>query len=320
MAYYPESIMPANLKSESADSDGNAFVIGASDHNRHDEEIRAIEKTLGIDGECSLVGALEDMADQLDLIRDGLVLTTSGIVAITDPDVPDADGLIAFPESWTTTLVTDMPDESTTDETVLPFISALALDDVEDMPDEGYITIINDVTLAPAAVAHTFKMSLFSPSIVNAKIGKAFTYYIIGSMPITKIDLGTNLPTGLAIQGNKISGTPTQAGIFTIPMTLTSPITAITEVLTIRIADSISPTITNSSEDISATAGSTLSFFVQFTGFPNAMSVTGLPTGVTSFGSQICGTPTTPGTYDLVATLTDEFGGSYVKNFTLTVS
>ena len=47
MSYYPESIMPSRLKDGSADVNGNKYIASASDHNKHDEEIRAIEKALG---------------------------------------------------------------------------------------------------------------------------------------------------------------------------------------------------------------------------------------------------------------------------------
>jgi len=48
MPYFPESIMPSRLKDESQDVKGNKFIISALDVNKHDEEIRAIEKVVGI--------------------------------------------------------------------------------------------------------------------------------------------------------------------------------------------------------------------------------------------------------------------------------
>lgn len=48
MAFFPESIMPNRLKDESQDIKGNKFVITATDVNKHDEEIRAIERSIGI--------------------------------------------------------------------------------------------------------------------------------------------------------------------------------------------------------------------------------------------------------------------------------
>jgi len=48
MSYFPESIMPSRLADESADVNGNKYILNASDVNKHDEEIRAIERTLGV--------------------------------------------------------------------------------------------------------------------------------------------------------------------------------------------------------------------------------------------------------------------------------
>lgn len=48
MAYFPESIMPSRLKGESQDIKGNRFILSAADVNKHDEEIRAIQRVLGV--------------------------------------------------------------------------------------------------------------------------------------------------------------------------------------------------------------------------------------------------------------------------------
>ena len=48
MSYFPESIMPSRLKDESQDVKGNRFIISAADVNKHDEEIRIIQKIIGI--------------------------------------------------------------------------------------------------------------------------------------------------------------------------------------------------------------------------------------------------------------------------------
>jgi hypothetical protein len=48
MAYFPEQLMPANMKDESQDVRGNHYVACAADHNKIDEEIRSVELYLGI--------------------------------------------------------------------------------------------------------------------------------------------------------------------------------------------------------------------------------------------------------------------------------
>ena len=48
MGYFPESIMPSRLKDESQDVKGNEFVVSAADVNKHDEEIRALQRVIGV--------------------------------------------------------------------------------------------------------------------------------------------------------------------------------------------------------------------------------------------------------------------------------
>lgn len=81
MAYFPESVMPNRLKDETQDIKGNKFIVTAADVNKHDEEIRAIERVIGIrrprtpvagfSGTCDASGDAEfvagcDDADKVD--------------------------------------------------------------------------------------------------------------------------------------------------------------------------------------------------------------------------------------------------------------
>lgn len=341
MSYFPESLMPANVKSEAENIDGNKLIISASDFNRVDEEIRSLEKVIGTPklrvgdvpaetNTCSLWEALVAMARQLELIRDDMVWTTSGVVAVKDADVVGIDGKIPFSETFpVTTLISSMPDDLNEDEGALPPIPVLTLDDVFDMPDEGYISIVNDVGLAAAPVSHAelSNFSIFSPSIVNAKVGKDFVYDIVASSANVTVTTGP-LPSGLTLQGTTIKGKPKaeaagtggSVGINGVEVRASNAGQQATVSLRIYVAAANTPTITNSSTVITVDEDRPFRFFVTYTGLPKSMAVSGLPAGVTSFGSQICGTPSAAGSYPLTVTLTDEFGDTAEEDFTLVVS
>lgn len=191
MAFFPESIMPSRRKDESQDVKGNRFIVTAADFNKHDDEIRAIERVVGIrrarfpvagfsgvsdsvdgfsgicadservDGRCpedSAPGCStspQDMFQTLSLIseslsdfRDNAMLMDSGLVAIKDPSIPAADGLIQFPDDWPiTTLVSDIPDDSADIFEPLENLESVELSDVSGLPEGGgFVTIINDMS------------------------------------------------------------------------------------------------------------------------------------------------------------------------------
>lgn len=182
MPYFPEQIMPANIKDESQDVRGNAHVIGASDHNKIDEEIRAIETYLGVkpssyslgfSGQgCGLsvfsafsgstypvpqaassVGStsldlLEYVSTSLNTIKDETVMVTSGVVVVKDPVVPAADGMIPWPTSWgdfMTTLGQDLGDDTTIDEQEIADLDSVQLGDVDNLDEIGFVSMINNV-------------------------------------------------------------------------------------------------------------------------------------------------------------------------------
>lgn len=189
MSYFPESVMPSRLKDESQDVNGNKYVIGASDTNKHDEEIRAIEKVIGVrrpsfPGQCysaassgfstatgfssitgfsaapgcypapsgcagatnNLMDALQEIFNQLNAIRNGLVLVTSGTVSCRNDVLGGATGAIAFPTNWPITTLVDYLPDTTSEELVPTMANYVTLADVSDMPDIGYVTIINDAS------------------------------------------------------------------------------------------------------------------------------------------------------------------------------
>lgn len=198
MAHFPQNVMPAHWKDESLDIKGNKFIISAADYNKHDTEIRAIQMYLGptpasVPGKCysgmsnsgfsgqaqfsgfslalgcypppecsstaaTASDAFNSIATKLAEIRDGLVLVTSGTVAIQHPLVVGTNGLIVWPTSWPkTTLVTEIPDDTPTADGDFP----VGQDDIDEISlasganlneDGGFITIINDVSLMDVTI------------------------------------------------------------------------------------------------------------------------------------------------------------------------
>lgn len=181
MPYFPESIMPSNIKDESQDIKGNPYIISAADYNKHDQEIQAIEKyinpsppnySLGFSGTgCGIssfsgfsgyyypvpsgfsgnnnLDKISYVMSVLEDVRDNTMFVTSGIIVIKDPAIPAADGIIQWPSGWSsyiTKLSEDMYDDTIDDEQIVPELDSLTLEDVYGMPDSGQITVINPIS------------------------------------------------------------------------------------------------------------------------------------------------------------------------------
>ena len=215
MSHYPDNLMPARVKSEAEDAKGNRQIVSASDYNVHDEEIRAIEKLVGVrklplssggsvpEDACSLVGAITMLSQAFSKLRDDLVETASGVVAVKDPSVA-VDGKIPFPAAWHTTLVSDIPDASTTNDDKMAVVE-VDLVSVAGLPEEGYITIINDISPAMQEMCYGDELKIVSPATAYARAGEAFSYRILTATP-AKVTLDS-VPDWMIVSGNVLSGT-----------------------------------------------------------------------------------------------------------------
>lgn len=322
--------MPANVKQESADIDGNQFIISGTDHNRHDGELRAIEKIVGFSGACSVAGAIHDIAQRLQDLQNNFVLTTSGVIAAIDPTYnPSGTALtMNFPSSWSvTTLQDDLADDTTTDEATFDPIDGVVLNDITGMPLEGYITIINDVSLGQSLVSHPtpFKTTTSNSvaSTLYAKNGSLFAYFFQVSVPLN-FSSG-QLPTGLVFDSinQTITGTPTVSGAFSsvfIGIENRSGST-MTLNLTINVADTSTPTLGTLSPQ-TIPAGSTFTFTIPVTASLNnyVFTASPLPSGLTLFNGKITGTPSTAGVTGVVITVTDSYGGTTSGTLSITVT
>ena len=173
MSFFPESIYKPHTKQESADVQGNQYVISASDHNKHDSEIAAIEQFIGasnpqfptgfssfkgvpqgsgttpcVSPNATMQTALNNLVSLLEQIRDDSVYVTSGcIVQFDNSGTSPYGGKIVWPSDWPiTTLIDALPDSRPDAADPLPNPSYITLTDVSNMPTSGYVSIINDVS------------------------------------------------------------------------------------------------------------------------------------------------------------------------------
>jgi len=340
--------MPSNLKDETADVRGNASVVSAADFNKHDDEIRAIEKSIGVlplDADsppadpCSLAGALSALATSLQALRDDLVETASGAVAVMDP-AAGADGMIPFPAAWSTTLVSDLDDGLT----LAPIDVTVA--DVSGMPPEGYVTIVNDMSTAMTDASYSGTLGIVSPLTAYAAVGKEFSYKILTSST-ARIEVSTVRPSWMTVSGNMLGGSPGAAdeGTSQVNITLTSTIgTQAIFSLSLIVLGSTLPGI---STDAFATHD-TWGYYLTPTateGEPYSLSLSSTPSnlpvkswqiqwvdpqmqGISMLGHAICGTPQWLGpppalpwttAIRITITVTDIFDRTGSQNFWLTV-
>ncbi len=136
----------------------------------------------------------------------------------------------------------------------------------------------------------------------------------------------TNLPPGLSFdpQTREITGTPTQAGSYNIPVTVTDANgNNVTSIYTVKITD---PLILASATLANGTTGQvyTPQIIPSVTGGtgPYVYTATNLPAGLTFSPTtrEITGTPGTAGTFTFPVTVTDADGKTVSTNYTITVT
>jgi len=208
MSYFPESIMPERRKDQTEDVPGNPYVVNAVDINKQGEEIIAIENVLGtskpnfpinysgmsypsgfsgfsgnpysFSSTCpttNLLQTLDNALAKIREIRNNMISTTSGVVCLQDPKVTSPNGNIIFPTNWaTTTLVTKMTDDNNAydSQNPLPILPYVQLASISDMPETGYVSIINEVIFVSYYVntswRKTVEYSRFPTSTSDEKI------------------------------------------------------------------------------------------------------------------------------------------------------
>ncbi len=170
-----------------------------------------------------------------------------------------------------------------------------------------------------------------SATSATGSVGTAFSFTATaGGYPAPSWG-ESNLPPGVSFTDNKdgtatLSGTPTTAGTYAVPLVATNAYGSVQQTLTITIQQA--PAIT-SGTSATFTAGTAGSFSVTTTGSPTAaITHTGaLPSGVTftdngNGTATLAGIPATgtDGSYPITITAANGVGSNATQSFTLTVN
>ena len=152
------------------------------------------------------------------------------------------------------------------------------------------------------------KPAITTTNLSGGKVGEAYsqTLAATGTAPITWSIASGNLPAGLTLSGNTISGTPTTAGTFTFKVKAANGAGSDTKELSIVIQaapvepDPGQPPVITTTTLQGGKAGAAYSQTLAATGTaPITWSIASgnLPAGLTLSGNTISGTPTTAGTF-----------------------
>lgn len=138
-----------------------------------------------------------------------------------------------------------------------------------------------------------------------------------GTTPLTYAI--TNLPAGLQATGNRITGIPTQTGLFPINVSVSNPLGSDQDVVSLSVGANSKPSIT-SALTASGTVGVAFTYTITATGAgPITYGVANLPNGLTLQGAVISGSPTVSGAFNVTLAAINS-AGSDVKTLALTVA
>lgn len=171
---------------------------------------------------------------------------------------------------------------------------------------EGFADI--NVTISVVAA-----LSIITTSLPNAIQNQPYTATIALSGPEPLTLTVTGLPAGLMLIGRSVIGTPTNSAGGTAVFTVTaqSGATATRTIVIVGGASTDLPVVTTTTL-ASGTVGTAYSQALAATGAtPITWSHTGaLPPGLSRSGATISGTPTQPGTYQITASASNDYGSS----------
>ena len=184
------------------------------------------------------------------------------------------------------------------------------------------------LTIDPAAAAP----AITSSASASATSGTLFTYQLTATNGPILSFAATGLPAGLAINpaSGLITGTPTVAGLFSVPLSATNVAGSsapLTLLLNVR-PSALSPVVTSATTAL-GTQGSVFSYTVTASNMPattplpagNGYTATGLPDGVALNAATgvITGTPAVTGTFTVLLTATNDAGTSAPRTLAITV-
>ena len=156
------------------------------------------------------------------------------------------------------------------------------------------------------------KPNFTSSSFVQGIDGTPFRYVAAatGTQIITySIDPLTPLPSGLALTGSIISGTPTSAAVGTTTVTLLAKNSGGSTTMSLVIQINPAPPVLSLPGSVTGSAGVPFTFTIPATGSPQIdFTIPNLPAGLIVDIDKIVGTPTTPGIYNVIVSATNPAG------------
>lgn len=177
-------------------------------------------------------------------------------------------------------------------------------------------------TLTLTVAAGPAAPTISSYATARGTVGASFSYYVSASNSPTGYTAG-GLPDGLTFNtsSGQISGTPTTAGVFTVPITATNATGTASATLTLTVAAAPAAPVFSGNAAANAVAGATFSYFLSASNSPTSYAASGLPAGLTlgTTSGAISGTPTTAGVYPVAVSATNA-GGTANATLTITVA
>lgn len=155
---------------------------------------------------------------------------------------------------------------------------------------------------------------------ISGRVAQTFWYQIKAS-EAPQSYAALNLPAGLTLNRTTgvITGTPTQAGTFTVAVSATNSTGTGNGTLALNIAQQPAPVVTSASQ--AGRVGLSFSYSVVATNNPRSFAAQGLPTGlsINTATGQISGIPTRAGTFTVSVSASNS-GGTGAGTLTITIS
>ncbi len=189
------------------------------------------------------------------------------------------------------------------------------------------LTLTNGYTGAVSSAVVNFRIDaadpiwpqLFSSPTASGTVGSSFAYTVSAIDSVAAVT-ASSLPSGLSFSSSSgaISGVPTTAGTYQIPVSATNANGTRTGTLTLVIAGPPIPSLAASTNPleraftVGTASGTSNAWYIYATGSPTSYAAYGLPPGlsVNTTTGQITGTLTTAGTYPATVSVTNATGSA----------
>ncbi len=255
----------------------------------------------------------------------GSKITTLGLGSLIDTKHFKIEGNITGPSAQGAQITATNDGQTTASATITGTVDLCSAGGIS--PDHA--TYGNDVTFCGYTITQPSCAANTAPEITSSlQIGgvenQAMTSYVMTATGTTPITYAMDsLPAGLSFDAatHTLSGTPTTAGTYNVIMTATNFMGSDTKTLVIIVTQPASPPVITSDLTDNTTVNQTYTYTLTASGtWPITYNASNLPAGL-SFNTtthEITGTPTSPGTYNIVLAATHP-GGTTNEMLVLTV-